>query len=496
MDLTPILERDGDHPLYMQLYRYIRKQIEAGVLTDGDRLPSIRRLASHLGISKQTVETVYQQLLAEGYAESRPRSGLYVLPVWQQPVSGETPSSGLGAGRSRSMKSGAAADGAATALNEAAGSVRYDFKYGDVDAGRFPVSALRRCVNEAMLSPSAALGYGDPQGELELRGQIAAYLRRSRGVDCEPEQLFLFAGTQQAVGFLCRHLPLRDRLVAMEEPGYDGVRVVFRSHGCAIAAIPLEEDGIGLKRLGESGAVAVYVTPSHQFPMGMVLPVQKRMQLLQWAAERNSYIIEDDYDSEFRYQGQPIPALQSLDRNERVIYAGTFSKSLFPAARLSYLVVPPHLAARFRDCAGRESQSVSPLLQQALFLFMRDGDFDRHIRRMRRLYQLKHQAVLRAVGRHMGERVEVADYNAGLHIILHVRGREFAELEELASNCGIRIYSPTKHWTDPDPAAFSCVMLGFGGVKEQEIESAVRLLAEAWFGARQPNPVGEGRLGE
>ncbi|MFD1953285.1 PLP-dependent aminotransferase family protein [Paenibacillus thailandensis] len=484
MDLTPALDRDGSVPLYMQLYRYIRKQIEAGALADGDKLPSIRRLASHLGISKQTVETVYQQLLAEGYAESRPRSGLYIMPAWQQPVTGESPSGAMEAGRDPSGTSGSGADRGGTAGNGQTRPVRYDFRYGDVDAGIFPVGMLRRCMNEALLSSSETLGYGDPQGEPELRGQIAAYLRRSRGVDCEPEQLFLFAGTQQAVGFLCRHLPLAGRLVAMEEPGYDGVRVMFRLHGCPIAPIPLEEDGIDVKRLRDSGAGAVYVTPSHQFPMGMVLPVQKRMQLLQWAAERDGYIIEDDYDSEFRYQGQPIPALKSLDRNERVIYAGTFSKCLFPAARLSYAVVPPHLAARFRANAGGESQSVSPLMQKALFLFMKEGYFDRHIRRMRRLYQLKHQAVLRAVRRHMGERVEAADYNAGLHMILLVKDRDYGELEKLAAHNGVRIYSPLKHWAEPDPSVRSSVMLGFGGVKEQDIEPGIRLLAEAWFGRR------------
>lgn len=478
MDVTPMLQRNGETPLYVQLYRYLREQMEAGKLAKADKLPSIRRLSAHLGISKQTVETVYQQLLAEGYIESRPRSGLYVLPLDEPEgllIRQAAPPNGGNNARN-------APDETANRQAVPERTARFDFKYGDVDMEHFPLNSFRKCMNEALTSAVHAFGYGDPQGESPLREQIAEYLYRSRGVACAPEQLFLFAGTEQTLGFLCRYLPLAGT-VAMEEPGYEGVRATLLSHGCKVAPIPLEHDGISVEELRESEACAVYVTPSHQFPQGMVLPVQKRMQLLQWAEERKGYILEDDYDSEFRYQGQPIPALKSLDRGERVIYLGTLSKSFIPAVRLSYAVVPPQLAAYLRECAGRYSQSVSPLLQHAIFRFMRDGYFDRHIRRMRRLYQHKHRKVLEAIGTHMDGRVEVEDGQAGLHLLLHVKERDFAELEKLAAAKGIRIYSPIKHWAVPGSAGSSSVILGFGGVKESEIEEGIRLLTEAWFGS-------------
>jgi GntR family transcriptional regulator/MocR family aminotransferase len=267
----------------------------------------------------------------------------------------------------------------------------------------------------------------------------------------------------------------------MEDPGYDGVKTIFRNHGCTLTPIPLEQDGLSIDHLLESAAKAVYVTPSHQFPLGMVLPIQKRSRLLQWASERDAIIIEDDYDSEFRYYGQPIPSLKAMDSANRVIYMGTLSKSFLPAARLSYIVLPKALMDSILPRLMSYNQPVSPIIQQAVMLFMSSGHFTKHIRRMRRMYQSKHKTVTSSIAKRMGERVEVIGDMSGLHLLLHVKGRDSGELIQLAEQSNCRVYSPQRHWDNPVQCPPGYIMLGFGGLEETEIEEGISLLSEAWF---------------
>ncbi|MBO9598681.1 MAG: PLP-dependent aminotransferase family protein, partial [Cohnella sp.] len=319
--LTPTLDKASEQPLYLQLYAYIRGEIEAGTIPAGTKLPAILALSAHLKVSKNTVETAYQQLIAEGYAESRSRSGLFALQIEEPPVA---PPSGK---REEPPEGRRAAALPPPASSDTVG-MTFDFRYGDVEMERFPMGAWRRCLLEALndSNPRRVLDYGHPQGEAELRSEIASYLYQSRGVRCTAHQIVICAGTQHSVSMLCQLIPLRGTRVALEDPGYNGVRISLSGHGCELVHVPLDADGIQVDRLYDSDASAVYVTPSHQFPLGMVLPIQRRNKLLQWANERNGLIIEDDYDSEFRYVGQPIPALKALDHNDRVIYMGTLSK--------------------------------------------------------------------------------------------------------------------------------------------------------------------------
>lgn len=466
--LSPILDKHSEIPIYKQLYDYIKQEIESGALPEYNRLPSIRQLSAHLMLSKNTVETAYQQLLAEGYVHSKPRSGLHVLPLERiEPMDGAVPTSDekvRHTGSSYKRK------------------ILYDFHYGDVELGKFPIKTWKKCLLEALDSEGyGVLGYGDPQGDFGLRAEIAKYLYQARGVSCSPEQVFLCSGTQTSISLLCQLLPLPDR-VAMEDPGYDGVRTVLANHGREIVPIRLESDGLSLDALGQQAVRAVYVTPSHQFPLGSVLPVRKRSKLLQWADESDGLIIEDDYDSEFRYQGQPIPALKAMDVGDRVAYMGTFSKSFLPAVRISYIVLPDKLAAGFRQGIAPYSQSVSPLLQRAMLIFMRGGHYERHVRKMRKLYQGKHRSLLKAIHRHFGERVEVIGQKAGLHLLLDVYNLNNRELIELASEHGVKVYAPSSHWTDPAQCPPSCLMLGFGGLSESQIEEGIIRLKQAWFG--------------
>ncbi|EFM11207.1 transcriptional regulator, GntR family with aminotransferase domain [Paenibacillus curdlanolyticus YK9] len=485
MEFTPILDRNSEQPLYLQLYRYIRTQMEEGRIDAGSRLPSIRQLSAHLQVSKVTIETAYQQLIAEGYIESRERSGLRALPVEKAPAAirhesvSRNSSSGDAAAESTSLH----ANHSKPDRREGRGDLAlYDFQYGDIDVERFPMKAWRACLHQALdYDLRGVLNYGHPQGDAELRAALARYLGESRGVHCTAEQIVLSAGTQQSMALLCRLLPLAGQAVAIEEPGYHGVRSVLADHDCALLPIPIEHDGLSITALKASHAAAVYVTPSHQFPIGSVLSAQKRHQLIHWASERGAFILEDDYDSEFRYQGQPIHALQALDQDGRVIYLGTMSKSFLPSIRMSYLVLPPPVAAASQARLASYNTAVSPLLQRAVMLFMREGHMERHVRRMRRLYQAKHRRLIHALQAHMQDRISIIGQKAGLHLLIDVHGRQRDELIALAEAAGVRVYSPAPQWSAPAQCPPSLIMLGFGGVPEEAIEEGIRRLAAAWF---------------
>ncbi|UFJ42289.1 PLP-dependent aminotransferase family protein [Brevibacillus humidisoli] len=470
MELHPYLQRTGEQPLYVQLYRYIKEQMETGMITAGDGLPSIRLLAQQLAISRNTVEAAYQQLIAEGYVTSKPKSGLLVAPL-------ETEWGQLSRPQQKPLLS------LNISVKKQIDTWRYDFHYGHIELDRFPLKAWRKRINEVLDYQSQDIFlYGDPQGERDLREQIASYLFQARDVTCCPEQIIMCAGAQQAISLICQLLGA-DRLgVAVENPGYDGVRAVFARSGCDILPIPLEEDGIDLDKLERSGAKLAYITPSHQLPLGMVLPIQKRLRLLAWAERHESLVIEDDYDSEYRYQGHPIPSLKGLDTRERVIYMGTFSKSFLPAVRISYLVLPSWLIERFYQSFPVYSQPCSPIIQSALARFMKYGDFERHVRKMRTIYQRKHQTLLSAIDTHMGEKVEVIGSRAGLHILLKVQGMTRQELIRKARAWGVNVDSPERYWIDPAQCPDGLLILGFGGLSEKEIGEGIATLAKAWFG--------------
>ncbi len=473
--LTPKLDPNGREALYMQLYRYIRDEIMAGAIASSARMPSIRQLAAHLDVSRTPIALAYEQLLAEGYILSKPRSGYYASEV----------EGGFGAATERmdAMPKGASqrlSEETAAGVKEQA--IRFDFEYGGVDLQHFPYAKWRKWMNRC-LSPENGdmLTYGDYQGDPGLRKEIAGYLRHTRGVRCSPEQIVIGAGTYHSLELLLQLLRGKVDCIAAEEAVNEGVKALFEQHRYAVRTLPLEHDGIRVEEaeLGPSGAV--YVTPSHQFPYGMTLSIAKRLQLLHWAHEREAYVIENDYDGEFRYGGRPIPSLQSLDQHDRVIYVGTFSKVLTPSFRISYLVLPHKLLEAFRDRLHSYDQLASPIFQHALRMFMQAGDFERHMRRMKNVYQRKHALLLEAIERSFGSRAEVIGAGSGLHILLRVRNAMTeAELVASARTVGIRVYPASIYSLSPDHAASQTVLLGFGGIREEEIAEAIGLLADTW----------------
>jgi len=467
IELTPMLESDSRKPMYIQIYQYIKEEIEKGTLSAGVILPSIRQLSIHLQISKNTVEGAYQQLLAEGYVESIPRVGLKVLAL-EESILSKYPKQESILKTVKEIKQEPI--------------IHYDFVYGDIDQAHFPKKIWKKYLQEALEDQTGQIYmYGNPLGDEGLREELASYLLHSRGFRCEPGQIIITSGTQYAISLLAQLLSLHGEKVAFEEPGYNGVRTVLLNQGAEIVPISLEADGISISCLHSSQANLVYVTPSHQLPYGMILPIQKRIALLNWAYEQNGYIIEDDYDSEFRYQGKPIPALKALDEGDHVIYLGTFSKCFLPALRTSYLVLPPKLVELYQQKMQHYNQASSPLYQRALYSFMKNGEFEKHIRRMKKTYHHKHKTLLKAIEAEMGQYVQVIGEKSGLHILLDIPGRTDVELIEKAEGVGVRVYSTAKFWHNQSHHLSSMVMLGFGNLTENEINQGIHLLREAWF---------------
>jgi GntR family transcriptional regulator / MocR family aminotransferase len=463
VELTPFLHKEFPEPLYSQLYHWIKKEIEEGRLLPGIKMPSIRQLTTHLKVSRNTVEAAYQQLQSEGYLESVPKSGIWVAEIEKPPLHRIVVEHPIKLECKPSSE------------------VLVDFEYGNVDLDKFPLKQWKKCLSDAVDQENSWLfQYSEKQGEFALRQEISNYLLQSRGVRSAPEQILITGGTQASMGLICHLLALREKTVAMEEPGYSGVRSVLEDKGCHIDPVPLEKDGLSVEHIQTSRPKAVYLTPSHQFPFGMVLSISKRIRLLKWAYQTGGYIIEDDYDGEFRYRGQPIPSLKSLDEQERVIYLGTFSKSFLPSARLSFIVFPPSLMVQYSRKFAAYNQSVSPIIQRAMALFMQSGEFERHIRRMRKMYQRKHQALLRSIEQYMGNQVKIVGEKSGLHILLKLKGVTAFKLIENGLQKGVKVYSPSRFWLNPNPEVNSYIMLGFGGLSIEEIEKGVRLLASCF----------------
>ena len=381
--LTYHLDPQSKTPLYEQLYRAIRADIMSGALAGGARLPSKRKLAANLRVSQVTVETAYGQLLAEGYLVSEPRRGYFVQRQLAVPAA---PSP---------------APAAAPAQAAPADGCRYDFRTNIVDTGCFPFSVWAR-LSRSVLSEYSdrLLQAADPCGAIELRVQIARYLHDFRGINVSPDNILVGAGSEYLMHLVIQLLG-RERIYALENPGYRKLYQIFAANGAAVRPLPLDKSGLRADALAASDASVVYLTPSHHFPLGTVMPAARRMEILRWAAAGDRYIIEDDYDSEFRYASRPIPALGELDRAGRVVYVNTFAKSLSPGLRIGYLVLPDALMARYRERFSLYSSTVPSFDQQTLAAFLRTGGFERHISRSRKLYQARRDALMAALDREL-----------------------------------------------------------------------------------------------
>jgi len=447
--------REGS-PLYEQLYRHLVEEIRRGHPAPGEKLPSKRRLCALLGVSMSTVDTACSMLSAEGYVISRPRSGYVVadlLPLTPSP-SMDMPQPGPELSR-----------------------WKYDCSTSAVDTSLFPFSSWARITKEAVYENPELLQRGHPQGDLPLRAALSDLLSQYRGVRCSPEQIIVGAGADYLLSLLIQLLP-EHHAVALEDPGYPSAYATVTRHGRQAIPIPVDGEGMVPERLEQSGAKLAYVTPSHQFPMGVTMPVGRRSRLLHWAyGAEDRYLIEDDYDSEFRYTSRPIPAMQGLDRMGRVVYMGTLSRSIAPSIRVAYMILPPSLLDRYRAAFPHTACTVSRFEQESLRRFLVQGLYGRHLRRVGNLYRRKCAIFTEALSGIAG--TSLSGQQAGLHFLLTLPGLSEEELVERAAARSVRVY-PLSRFCRAVPPPPSTVVLGFAGLTEEELTETARLLKEAY----------------
>lgn len=460
-----ILDHHSKVALYLQLYTYFRSAIEQNRLREGEKLPSIRGLAQNLSISKITVEKAYQQLLCEGYIESGNRSRYSVSRIEELTLPTVNPSVSL----------------PCQAGSEGEPFIRYDFSSGEMDREGFDFGLWKRYVNKAFAMKDRLVRYGDPKGEIELRKEIVRYIQGSRGVTASAEQVVIGPGVQSLLNMLCSLLKDQHQRIAFEEPGFKNGRRIFADHSFHIVPVRMNKDGIDVQELTGSGAKVLYLSPSHQFPTGHIMPIGKRNSLLNWAEKNNALLIEDDYDSEFRYIGRPVPALKGLDKGGSVVYLGSFSKIIPPSIRLSFMVLPDWLLERVEQKSSLYNQAASTLEQLALARFMADGQLERQVRRLRKLYAEKSQAFYQAVTRLFGDRIRVNASESGLYSVLELASKDKARLlveQALAKGCAVAAMEDY-YWDKPQEES-PRLLLYFSKIPAAEMETAVGLLREAW----------------
>ncbi|HET8650452.1 MAG TPA: PLP-dependent aminotransferase family protein, partial [Gemmatimonadales bacterium] len=428
-----------------------------------------------LGVSRTVVVGAYERLLAEGFVTGRVGSGTYVAAGLSAAPAGSRRSV-----TPRLSRFGRFAAGAGSTMDfpgPRARALPYDFAYGRSDVDCFPFQHWQRLLHRhARRTPIRELDYGPAAGSDALREAIASHLRRSRGVVCEPSQVVVVSGSQQALDLVGRVLIEPGDRVAVEEPSYQGARAVLRAAGARLCPTRVDGDGLDPARLPDD-ARAAFVTPSHQFPTGVILSLARRQAMLQWARRRNAMIVEDDYDGEFRYQGEPLESLQGLDSEGRVIYIGTFSRTVFSALRIGYLVVPKSLVETFVAAKWLCDRHTPTLEQETLAEFIASGMYERHLRRVRRRNAVNRAALLDAVERRLGDRVTMTGAGAGAHIALWPRQRvSDAAVVAAAAARGVGVYPVSPYYLRKSPRPG--LMLGYSRMREADIREGVRRLAE------------------
>jgi len=468
----------GRGPLFRQVYLGLRKAILSGTFRANNRLPSTRDLADQLGISRTVALMAYDQLLAEGFVTGRGGSGTYVTK--------DLPSNRLLPPK-KSIKFplsnfGWAAADAAASLDFPGRRLpphRYDFASGrsESDIETFPFEMWRRILmRRARKAPVFELDYGPAAGSLALREAICSHLRRSRAVVCDASDVIVVNGSQQGLDLIVRVLLERGDRVAIENPSYQGTKEILLAAGVRLLPVPVDQDGLNPVGLPEHARIC-FVTPSHQFPTGAILPLARRLALLEWAKRKNAVIVEDDYDGEFRYEGQPLESLQGLDVEGRIIYVGTFSRTVFPSLRVGYLIVPKSLTTAFTAAKWLNDQHSATLEQQTLAEFITTGAYERHLRRVRRRNTARRSALLDSIQKYLGDRVEVTGDGAGAHLVLWPTQRVSEEtVVAKAASRGVGIYGISRYFLKRPSR--TGLMLGYSRMRESEIREGIRRLSE------------------
>ena len=464
--LTYSFEHKGNESLYEFLYNKIKEDILSGILKAGEKLPSKRALAKHLNISVITVENSYNQLMAEGYLYSVPKSGFYVSDI-----SSQKPLVTIRPERVRS-------------LPETSQTFFEDFANNSTLADTFPFATWNKLTRLTMADYANELMQRSPSGGiLPLREAIADYLYQFRGILVEPEQILVGAGTDYLYNILIQLLG-RDKIYAVEDPGYQKITHVYEANDVSCVHVPMDKNGVNVASLEKTEADILHISPSHHFPTGIVTPIRRRYELLQWAMQNSSrYIIEDDYDSEFRLTGKPIPTLQSIDSAGKVIYMNTFSKSLSSTIRISYMVLPKALAETYHQTLNFYACTVSNFDQYTLYQFIEKGYLEKHINRMRNYYRMQRDTILSCIKKQVHyNKVKIKEEHAGLHFLLEADTKySDEELIKRIADKGIRASCLSEYFYDKKDAKKHTLIINYSGMEPAKIEEAVDRLFRGIF---------------
>ncbi|RBQ28247.1 MocR-like pyridoxine biosynthesis transcription factor PdxR [Aliarcobacter vitoriensis] len=448
-------------PLYLQLYNQIKEDIETK-LKAGAKLPSIRKLSNEYNLSKTTVQTAYNQLYAEGYIESKKNSGYFICEDIIQNFQINLDNKERDVIEDNSYK--------------------IDFFPASLSKNSFPKQTWSKLYNKVIKDDIHYGIYHDIQGELELREELAKYLSSSRNVICKPEQIILTSGFTDSLFIVSTILKSFTKKVAVEKPCYKTARKVFELQDFEIEDISINQNGLDLSLLQNISSKALYLTPSHQFPTGVTIPISNRIKLLNWAKENSVFIIEDDYDSELSYYNRPIPSMQGLDNFGNVIYLGTFSKALSPALRISYIVLPTKLLHIYKKSFDFRFSQISIDIQKTLTLFLKEGYWDKHLRKIRNINRKKHHIMKDYLKEFLGDDIKILREGSGLNILIKPTFTMNLDLlEELCLKNKIKIYF--KEFLDLEKV----IALGFGGFEEFEIKDAIKTFSKIWFEAKKQN---------
>ena len=460
----------GRTNLTREIYRQLRGAILDGRLRPRDPLPPTRELAERLGVARNTVTAAYDRLASEGFVSSRVGSGTFVSSHISDARAGAKPERKRGALRGRAIWDGVDMPG----MFER--TVEFDFRVGLPDASLFPHKTWRRLSTRALRDDSITrIAYGHPAGHLPLRAAIARHIALSRGVVTNPDDVTVANGTQQALDIVARALLEPRDTVAIEEPCYVLPRRLFESHGARVVGVPVDSEGLVVDALPRRARL-IYVTPSHQYPLGVAMSLPRRLALLAWAERHGVAIVEDDYDSEFRFHDRPIEPLHLLDTAGRVIYIGTFSKTLLPTLRLGFVVTPPSLTAAVQKAKFLTDWHTALLPQIALAQFLDEGGFARHIRRMRGVYQVRHEIITHALTHELAQHLELIPSAVGLHVAAVAR-RSVAEIRALVERAAARGVAvrelATASYASPPRAG---LLVGYGAIPTDRVAEGLRRL--------------------
>ena len=463
--LTYALENRGTDTLYEYLYKQIKTDILSKKLVAGERLPSKRLLAKNLNVSTITVENAYSQLVAEGYIYSIPKSGYYVTDIsadLMKPLP-ERPAKQFEKPKEKK-------------------TYFADFASNSTVEDAFPFSIWSKLLKEVMAENSKELMSRSPsKGVYELRSSVAGYLYQFRGMDVKPEQVIIGAGTEYLYGLIIQLLGY-DKCYAVEDPGYQKISRIYQAQNVCCKFVAMDENGINMEALEESGADVLHISPAHHFPTGLVTPVSRRYELLSWASRKdNRYIIEDEYDSEFRLVGKPVPTLESIDVGEKVIYINTFSKSLSSTIRISYMVLPESLMRRYDEMLSFYACTVSNIEQYTLARFITDGCLEKHINRMRNYYREQRDLVLACIKKYMNpDKIRIREENSGLHFLLEIDTNYSDDrLRNNAEARDIHISFLSQYYRNTENARYHTLVINYSGIMPEHIEEAVRRLIES-----------------